>query len=170
MHQYLEEISKRRLWQVLLIFLGGAAVVLWVVARLTATVGLPSWTPTMAFVLLLIALPFTLAAAFVRETETDSTNPLSGLIAELHRRSLWQVMGIFLAGSWGALQVAEVMTETAGLPGWTPTMALVLLLIGSRSVWGRRSSRRGCLVWLVGAPRKPRQLHDQVNARAYPDS
>jgi tetratricopeptide (TPR) repeat protein len=52
------------------------------------------------------------------------------LIHEIHRRSVWQVLGIFLAASWVVLQVVEVLTETAGLPDWTPTMALVLLLIG----------------------------------------
>lgn len=55
---------------------------------------------------------------------------LKQLIHEIHRRSLWQVTGIFLAASWGVLQVVEVLTETAGLPDWTPSMALVLLLIG----------------------------------------
>jgi eukaryotic-like serine/threonine-protein kinase len=57
-------------------------------------------------------------------------NGLTELVREIHRRSLWQVLGIFLAASWGVLQVVEVLTETAGLPDWTPTMALVLLLIG----------------------------------------
>lgn len=52
------------------------------------------------------------------------------LIHEIHRRSLWQVLGIFVAASWAVLQVVELLTETAGLPDWTPTMALVLLLIG----------------------------------------
>lgn len=57
-------------------------------------------------------------------------NGLKELVREIHRRSLWQVLGIFLAASWGVLQVVEVLTETAGLPDWTPTMALVLLLLG----------------------------------------
>ena len=52
------------------------------------------------------------------------------LIHEIHRRSLWQVLGIFLAASWAVLQVVELLTETAGLPDWTPTMALVLLMLG----------------------------------------
>jgi tetratricopeptide (TPR) repeat protein len=51
-------------------------------------------------------------------------------IHEVHRRSVWQVLGIFLAVGWVVLQVVEVLTETAGLPDWTPTMALVLLLLG----------------------------------------
>jgi tetratricopeptide (TPR) repeat protein len=55
---------------------------------------------------------------------------IKNLIREIHRRSLWQVLGIFLAASWGVLQVVEVLTETAGLPDWTPTMALVALLVG----------------------------------------
>lgn len=55
---------------------------------------------------------------------------LKQFVREVHRRSLWQVLGIFLAASWGVLQVVELLTETAGLPDWTPTMALVLLLLG----------------------------------------
>jgi tetratricopeptide (TPR) repeat protein len=57
-------------------------------------------------------------------------NGFKTLIQEIHRRSLWQVLGIFLAGSWGVIQVVDVLTERVGLPDWTPTMAVVLLLIG----------------------------------------
>lgn len=57
-------------------------------------------------------------------------NSLKDVIREVHRRSLWQVLGIFLAASWGVLQVVEVLTESAGLPAWTPAMALVLLVVG----------------------------------------
>jgi len=52
------------------------------------------------------------------------------LLRELHRRSVWQVVGIYLATSWGVLNAVDVLTGFAGLPDWTPTMALVLLLIG----------------------------------------
>src|SRR5688572_4024502 len=52
------------------------------------------------------------------------------LIHEVHRRSLWQVMGIYLGLSWFVLQVVNALTETAGLPDWVPPFALVLLLIG----------------------------------------
>ncbi len=55
---------------------------------------------------------------------------LKNLVHEIHRRSLWQVLGIFLAASWGVIEVVDVLTEQVGLPDWTPTMALVLLLIG----------------------------------------
>lgn len=55
---------------------------------------------------------------------------LKNLIHEIHRRSLWQVLGIYMAASWAVLQVVELLADTAGLPDWTPSMALVLLLIG----------------------------------------
>ncbi|MEM7414249.1 MAG: hypothetical protein AAF389_02060 [Gemmatimonadota bacterium] len=52
------------------------------------------------------------------------------LIHDIHRRSLWQVLGIFLAASWGVLQVVQAVTDSIGLPDWTPGMAFVLLLLG----------------------------------------
>ena len=52
------------------------------------------------------------------------------LIYEIHRRSLWQVLGLYAAGSWIVLQVVDQLTESAGLPEWVPSFALVLLLIG----------------------------------------
>jgi TolB-like protein len=55
---------------------------------------------------------------------------LRKILREIHRRSLWQVMGIYLAGSWGVLQVVDYMTGLAGLPEWTPSFAFILLVIG----------------------------------------
>jgi TolB-like protein/Flp pilus assembly protein TadD len=55
---------------------------------------------------------------------------LKQLIHEVHRRSLWQVLGIYLAGSWIALQVVETLTESMELPGWVQPFAFVLLVIG----------------------------------------
>jgi tetratricopeptide (TPR) repeat protein len=52
------------------------------------------------------------------------------LIHEIHRRSLWQVVSIYLVGSWGALQVVDQVTESAGLPDWVPPVALLLLVVG----------------------------------------
>jgi len=57
-------------------------------------------------------------------------NSLQELLRELHRRSVWQVVGIYLATSWGVLNAVDMLTGFAGLPDWTPTMAMVLLLIG----------------------------------------
>ena len=57
-------------------------------------------------------------------------NALKNIVHEVHRRSLWQVLSIYLMGSWGALQVVEGVTENAGLPDWVPSFALILLVIG----------------------------------------
>jgi len=55
---------------------------------------------------------------------------LRNLITEIHRRSLWQVLAVYLAGSWVALQVVDHLTRTAGLPDWVPPFAVVLLVLG----------------------------------------
>jgi tetratricopeptide (TPR) repeat protein len=55
---------------------------------------------------------------------------LRRLVRELHRRSIWQVLGIYGAGGWVVLQVVDNLTDSAGLPDWVPPFALVLLLIG----------------------------------------
>ena len=52
------------------------------------------------------------------------------LIHEIHRRSLWQVLGIYLAASWVAMQVVETLTNNVGLPDWVPPFAVILLVIG----------------------------------------
>jgi TolB-like protein/Tfp pilus assembly protein PilF len=52
------------------------------------------------------------------------------LVREIHRRSLWQVLSIYLAGSWVAVQVVDTLVDNAGLPAWMPGMAIALLVIG----------------------------------------
>lgn len=55
---------------------------------------------------------------------------LKQLIHEVHRRSLWQVLGIYLAASWLALQVVETLADSVGLPDWFPPVAFGLLIVG----------------------------------------
>lgn len=55
---------------------------------------------------------------------------LKRFIGEVHRRSLWQVLGVYLVGSWVTWQVVGSLYEWIGLPDWVPGTALVLLLIG----------------------------------------
>lgn len=52
------------------------------------------------------------------------------VIGEIHRRSLWQVLAIYLGASWLVLQVAEHVVEQFGLPEWTYGVAFLLLLVG----------------------------------------
>lgn len=55
---------------------------------------------------------------------------LKNLIHEIHRRSLWQVVGIYGAGSWLAFEAIQALTEGLGLPDWFPAMAVVLFIVG----------------------------------------
>jgi eukaryotic-like serine/threonine-protein kinase len=52
------------------------------------------------------------------------------IVREAHRRSLWQVLGVYLVGSWFAYQVVLGLHDGLGLPGWVPAMAVVLFVIG----------------------------------------
>jgi eukaryotic-like serine/threonine-protein kinase len=55
---------------------------------------------------------------------------IRALITEIHRRSLWQVLGIYAVGSWVVYQVVLGVFEGLGLPDWVPPTALLLLLVG----------------------------------------
>ena len=43
---------------------------------------------------------------------------LGSLIGELHRRSVWQVLGSYAVVAWIILQLAEVLEGLIGLPFW----------------------------------------------------
>jgi tetratricopeptide (TPR) repeat protein len=77
------------------------------------------------------------------------------LIHELHRRSIWQVLLTFAGGSWVALEVIAQLTETAGLPDWVPTFALVLLLIGLPMVVATAFVQEGLPGGAEKGPRAP---------------
>lgn len=57
-------------------------------------------------------------------------SPLKRLLDEIHSRSLWQVLTLYLAGGWVVLEVTATIVEQLYLPGWVFPSALVLLLIG----------------------------------------
>ncbi len=52
------------------------------------------------------------------------------LVREIHRRSLWQVVGIYLVGAWIGYQVTLALTDGLGLPDWVPPLAFILFVIG----------------------------------------
>src|SRR5687767_3164100 len=52
------------------------------------------------------------------------------LIHEIHRRSLWQVLGVYSLGAWLVYQVIGTLYDTLGLPEWVPGAAIVLFLVG----------------------------------------
>ena len=61
---------------------------------------------------------------------SPSDNPLKRFIGEIHRRTLWQVLGIYLLASWFVYEVVQSLTEGLGLPDWFPAFAVVFLLLG----------------------------------------
>lgn len=80
------------------------------------------------------------------------------LISEAHRRSLWQVLTLYLAMSWGALEVVRAIVESANLPEWLPALALVLLIIGLPVVVATAFVQEGApRMGTPSAPPSPRQ-------------
>jgi eukaryotic-like serine/threonine-protein kinase len=55
---------------------------------------------------------------------------LRQLVVEAHRRSLWQVLGIYIFGAWAVYEIIAEITDRIGLPDWVPGFAIVLFLIG----------------------------------------
>ena len=56
--------------------------------------------------------------------------PFTRLIREIHRRSLWQVLGIYLLTSWAVLGAVDTLGGALNLPEWFPSVALALVIVG----------------------------------------
>jgi len=52
------------------------------------------------------------------------------LITEIHHRSLWQVLLVYLGVGWAVLEAVSVFSQQYGLPPWLFTVAFLLLLAG----------------------------------------
>ena len=52
------------------------------------------------------------------------------LIHEIHRRSLWQILGVYVLGSWLVLQVVDTLADALNLPEWAGSLAVFLLIVG----------------------------------------
>jgi TolB-like protein len=85
---------------------------------------------------------------------------LRRLVREIHRRSIWQVLSIYLVSGWIAYEVIESLTDGLGLPSWLPGAAVVLLIAGlpivlataivqegPPGVEGEETPRAGMLTW-----------------------
>jgi tetratricopeptide (TPR) repeat protein len=55
---------------------------------------------------------------------------LNSLIGEIHRRSVWQVMGSYAVVAWIVLQLAETLAGLIGLPLWFGPAVVVVVLAG----------------------------------------
>jgi len=56
--------------------------------------------------------------------------PPPSLLREIHRRSIWQVLLIYVGASWAVIEAVQGLTEATGLPESFPAFAVGLLLIG----------------------------------------
>jgi TolB-like protein/Flp pilus assembly protein TadD len=82
---------------------------------------------------------------------------LRQLVHEVHRRSLWQVVSIYMVGGWLALQAVDTLTGALQLPAWFPSFALVLLIIGFPIVVATAFVQEG-MGGVAGPPPSPRDL------------
>jgi adenylate cyclase len=55
---------------------------------------------------------------------------LKRLILEIHRRSLWQVLLVYIGGAWVCYEIIDTITDRLVLPEWIPVAAIVLFLVG----------------------------------------
>jgi eukaryotic-like serine/threonine-protein kinase len=79
-------------------------------------------------------------------------NGFKKLVVEAHRRSLWQVLGIYLFGSWLGYQVVNELTDGLGLPEWVPGFAVVLFIIGLPIVLATAFIQEGAPIISRAAP------------------
>nr|MEA2799768.1 hypothetical protein [Phenylobacterium sp.] len=80
----------------------------------------------------------------------------SGFLAELNRRHVIRVAGVYTVAAWGVFQVVKTILETLDLPRWTSTLTLVLLVLGLPVVlivsWIFERNAKGELVVTPDAP------------------
>ncbi len=55
---------------------------------------------------------------------------LKQLITVIHRRTVWQVLLVYIGVSWGVLEATGLFIEQFGLPAWAFPAAVLLLVIG----------------------------------------
>ncbi|MDX1393452.1 MAG: hypothetical protein R3195_03635 [Gemmatimonadota bacterium] len=77
---------------------------------------------------------------------------MRGVLREVHHRSMWQVLGLYIAAAWLVLQVVDVLADNVALPDWVFPVALVLLLIGLPVVLATAYIQGGQRAAGAGAP------------------
>jgi TolB-like protein/Tfp pilus assembly protein PilF len=77
---------------------------------------------------------------------------LKRLIHEIHRRSLWQVLLIYIGAGWVVFEIVQTVTEGLRLPQWFPVFAALLLLIGLPVVLATAFVREGEPAAIVSDP------------------
>ncbi|MDX1396382.1 MAG: hypothetical protein R3195_18515 [Gemmatimonadota bacterium] len=55
---------------------------------------------------------------------------LNRLVREVHRRSLWQVLVVYVGSGWLVLQFVDTLADALNLPDWATPLAFFLLVVG----------------------------------------
>jgi serine/threonine-protein kinase len=121
------EIHHRSLWQVLLIYVGGAWVCYEIIDTITDRLVLPEWLPVLAIILFLIGLPVVLATAFVGEVEAPSRARAEAEAAAAHHEArrrhrflTWRNAAatfVIVLAAWGIVATGWLVLHE---PGATP--------------------------------------------------
>jgi TolB-like protein/Flp pilus assembly protein TadD/DNA-binding winged helix-turn-helix (wHTH) protein len=62
--------------------------------------------------------------------QSPTASPRRPLLRELRRRGVFNVAGVYLAGAWLVLQVADVIADPLGMPAWARTFLVILAIVG----------------------------------------
>jgi adenylate cyclase len=77
----------------------------------------------------------------------DAGSRLQRWFAELRRRKVLRVAGVYLVAAWLAIQVADAVFEPLGVPAWALTLVIVLAALGfpvaCALAWAFDVSRKG---------------------------
>lgn len=55
---------------------------------------------------------------------------LKRLIVEIHHRSIWQVLLVYIGAGWFCFEIIDSITERFALPAWLPAVSAILFLVG----------------------------------------
>ena len=94
---------------------------------------------------------------------------LRHLIREVHRRSLWQVLLIYVGAAWACYEIIDTITDRLLLPEWLPILAIVLFLIGLPIVLATAFVQEGTPLRLGGEPSAPSDGESPAASRAPTD-
>ena len=137
----IDEIHRRSLWQVLLIYVGGAWICYEIIDTITDRLALPDWLPVLAIILFLLGLPVVLATAFVGEVEAPSRAPAEAELAAAqlvtrrrHRFLTWRnavATFVIVLAAWGAVAAGWMLfgrtADESATADERPTVAVLPL-------------------------------------------
>jgi TolB-like protein len=89
-------------------------------------------------------------------------------IHEIHRRSLWQVLGVYVLGSWLVLQIVNELADALNLPEWAPSFAVFLLIVGLPIVLATAFVQEGVHREADGEPESDTDLEPDATAGGTP--